>query len=54
MSSRRGRYGRLIYLNNNDEESLPDYFKTGIDFLFKYRVIGSVNMSNLQQLFRQT
>ena len=38
MSSRRGRYrGRLVYLNSNDEESLPDYFKYGLDFLFKYR-----------------
>ena len=38
MSSRRGRYsGRLIYLNANDEESLPDYTKYGVDFLFKYK-----------------
>ena len=38
MSSRRGRYsGRILYLNNNDEESLPDYSKYGLDFLFKYR-----------------
>ena len=38
ISSRRGRYsGRIIYLNNNDEESLPDYTKYGVDFLFKYR-----------------
>ena len=38
MSSRRGRYsGRILYLNNNDEESLPDYSKYGVDFLFKYR-----------------
>ncbi len=43
MSSRRGRYsGRLIYLNNNDEESLPDYFKTGIDFLFKYKGLSAL------------
>ena len=38
MSSRRGRYsGSIIYLNANDEESLPDYTKYGIDFLFKYK-----------------
>ena len=38
MSSRRGRYsGRLIYLNANDEESLPNYTKYGVDFLFKYK-----------------
>ena len=38
MSSRRGRYsGRIIYLNANDEESLPDYTKYGVDFLFKYK-----------------
>ena len=38
ISSRRGRYsGRILYLNSNDEESLPDYFKYGADFLFKYR-----------------
>ena len=43
MSSRRGRYsGRLVYLNNNDEESLPDYFKTGIDFLFKYKGLSAL------------
>ncbi|UOB16476.1 OprO/OprP family phosphate-selective porin [Abyssalbus ytuae] len=37
MSSRRGRgSGDIIYLNDNDEESLPDYTKYGIDFLFKY------------------
>ena len=38
MSSRRGRgSGDIIYLNDNDEESLPDYMKYGVDFLFKYR-----------------
>ena len=31
-----------IYLNNNDEESLPDYFKTGIDFLFKYKGLSAL------------
>ena len=37
-SSRRGRYsGRIIYLNANDQESLPDYTKYGVDFLFKYK-----------------
>lgn len=38
MSSRRGRgSGDIIYLNDADEESLPDYTKYGIDFLFKYK-----------------
>jgi len=38
MSSRRGREGgSILYLNDNDEESLPDYTKYGIDFLFKYK-----------------
>ncbi|WP_274474847.1 porin [Mangrovimonas aestuarii] len=37
MSSRRGREsGAIIYLNDSDEESLPDYTKFGVDFLFKY------------------
>jgi hypothetical protein len=46
MTSRRGRdSGRIIYLNdaNNNgalddgEESLPNYAKFGVDFLFKYQ-----------------
>jgi len=38
MSSRRGRNsGAILYLNDADEESLPDYAKYGIDFLFKYK-----------------
>ena len=38
MSSRRGRNsGAIIYLDANNEESLPDYTKYGIDFLFKYK-----------------
>jgi hypothetical protein len=38
MSSRRGRAsGTILYLNDNDEESLPDYTKFGVDFLFKYQ-----------------
>ena len=37
MSSRRGREsGSIIYLDANNEESLPDYTKFGVDFLFKY------------------
>ncbi|MEW4922203.1 porin [Algibacter sp. 2305UL17-15] len=37
MSSRRGREsGAILYLDANDEESLPDYTKIGVDFLFKY------------------
>ena len=38
MSSRRGRgSGNIIYLNDADEESLPNFGKFGVDFLFKYR-----------------
>lgn len=38
ISSRRGRNsGAIIYLDTNDQESLPDYIKYGIDFLFKYK-----------------
>lgn len=37
MSSRRGREtGSILYLNENNEESLPNFTKYGIDFLFKY------------------
>ncbi|PRP66242.1 porin [Nonlabens agnitus] len=37
ISSRRGREsGAILYLNDNDEESLPDYSKVGVDFMFKY------------------
>lgn len=38
MSSRRGREsGTILYLNDINEESLPDYSKYGVDFLFKYQ-----------------
>ena len=38
MSSRRGRAsGTIIYLDENNQESLPDYTKYGFDFLFKYK-----------------
>lgn len=38
VSSRRGREsGSILYLNANNEFSLPDYEKIGVDFLFKYR-----------------
>ncbi|MGF1555994.1 MAG: porin, partial [Paucihalobacter sp.] len=38
MSSRRGRgSGDILYLNDNNDFSLPDYTKFGIDFLFKYK-----------------
>jgi len=38
MSSRRGREsGAILYLDNNNQELLPDYRKFGIDFLFKFR-----------------
>lgn len=38
MSSRRGRgSGSILYLDANDEESLPNYTKYGADFMLKYR-----------------
>lgn len=37
ISDRRGREsGSILYLNANNEESLPDFTKYGVDFLFKY------------------
>ena len=37
MSSRRGRNsGSILYLDESGQQSLPDYTKYGIDFLFKY------------------
>jgi hypothetical protein len=37
MSSRRGREsGTILYLDANNNESLPDFAKFGVDFLFKY------------------
>lgn len=43
MSSRRGREsGSIIYLNDNDEESLPDYTKYGVDFLIKYKGFSAI------------
>jgi hypothetical protein len=38
MSSRRGREsGSILYLDANNDYSLPDFTKYGIDFLFKYK-----------------
>ncbi len=38
VSSRRGEAaGAILYLDSAQNESLPDYSKFGIDFLFKYR-----------------
>tara|TARA_E500000178_G_C16995379_1_gene742901 strand:- start:740 stop:2080 length:1341 start_codon:yes stop_codon:yes gene_type:complete len=38
ISSRRGRVGGdIVFLNSDQEESLPDYQKYGVDFLFKYK-----------------
>lgn len=38
VSSRGGRQsGAILYLDANNEELLPDYYKFGIDFLFKFR-----------------
>ncbi len=43
MSSRRGRgSGDIIYLNDDDKESLPDYTKFGVDFLFKYNGFSAI------------
>jgi hypothetical protein len=43
MSSRRGRAsGEIIYLNSNDEESLPDYVKYGVDFMLKYKGFSAI------------
>jgi hypothetical protein len=37
MSSRRGRNsGAIVYLNDNDQEALPNYTKYGVDFMFKF------------------
>ncbi|MGY8919226.1 MAG: porin [Flavobacteriales bacterium] len=37
MSSRRGRNsGSILYLDEFGQQSLPDYTKYGVDFLFKY------------------
>lgn len=37
ISSRRGRgSGEILYLNDDGDESLPDYGKLSVDFLFKY------------------
>ncbi len=50
MSSRRGRgSGEIIYLNDDDEESLPDFGKLSVDFLFKYRgfsMLGEINYTH--------
>tara|TARA_Y100000782_G_scaffold114994_1_gene153972 strand:- start:2073 stop:3377 length:1305 start_codon:yes stop_codon:yes gene_type:complete len=38
MSSRRGRgNGDILYLDENGDESLPNYTKYGFDFMLKYR-----------------
>jgi hypothetical protein len=38
MSSRRGREsGAILYLDNNNDELLPNFSKYGFDFLFKFR-----------------
>lgn len=37
MSSRRGRNsGAILYLDDKDQEALPDYTKYGVDFMFKF------------------
>ncbi len=43
MSSRRGRNsGSILYLNELGQQSLPDYTKYGIDFLFKYNGLSAL------------
>lgn len=43
MSSRRGRVsGGILYLDINNEESLPDYYKFGADFMFKWRGFSAI------------
>lgn len=38
ISSRRGREsGAILYLDNNNDELLPNFSKYGLDFLFKFR-----------------
>lgn len=38
ISDRRGsQSGTILYLDNNNNELLPDYVKYGVDFLFKYK-----------------
>mgnify|MGYP005740915003 CR=1 FL=1 len=38
MSSRRGREGgAILYLDNDFNEVLPDFWKMGVDFMMKYR-----------------
>lgn len=38
ISSRNGRdSGTILYLNAQNQETLPDYIKFGVDFLFKYK-----------------
>jgi hypothetical protein len=37
ISSRRGRNsGAILYLDDKDQEALPDYTKYGVDFMFKF------------------
>ncbi len=49
MSSRRGRESAdILYLDENGQESLPDFQKLGIDFLFKYKgfsILGEYNVT---------
>lgn len=43
ISDRRGREsGSILYLNDAGEETLPDYIKFGVDFLFKYRGFSAI------------
>lgn len=43
MSSRRGRTsGDILYLDDKDEYSLPNYSKLGVDFIFKYKGFSAI------------
>ncbi|MGV3460450.1 MAG: porin [Flavobacterium sp.] len=43
ISDRRGREsGTILYLNDQCEETLPDYIKFGVDFLFKYQGFSAI------------
>ncbi|MCH8554312.1 MAG: porin [Schleiferiaceae bacterium] len=43
VSSRRGREsGAILYLDEKGQELLPDYYKYGVDFLFKFRGFSAI------------
>ncbi|TVQ81310.1 MAG: porin [Flavobacteriales bacterium] len=43
ISGRRGRTsGSILYLDDKGQELLPDYYKYGVDFLFKFRGFSAI------------